>query len=187
MRCGAVDRAGTAATPPQTPPQMVVCPNPSNLDNGAAKRLEVVEDTTDVTLQGTGPVPIRHVADADRVAFVGSEGRYGVADVSVIEARDHVLSCTCANGCVLTTINVIEERHRPNCRVVISQTDSIGVVIPQRVITNGGVCNSINIEEQRVVAKSVVAVSVNVIEKRTGTDTIVVPPKGKTVREGVIK
>src|SRR5690348_10353833 len=102
---------------PKIPAEMIVCHIQSNLDNGAAKRLEVVEDTTDVTRQGTGPVPIRDVADADRVAFVGSEGPNGVADVSVIEARDHVLSCTCANGCVLATIYVIEKRHRPNCRV----------------------------------------------------------------------
>jgi hypothetical protein len=81
----------------------------SNYNNAAANRLEVVEDTTDVA--GFGPVPVREVADADRTAFVrkwvsdGVLGTNEVADVSVIEAIDHVLSCEIANGGVITAIN----------------------------------------------------------------------------------
>jgi hypothetical protein len=61
----------------------------SNFNNGAANRLEVIEDTTDEALLGIAP---REVVDADRTAFVASAGTNEVADVSVIEAIDYVLS-----------------------------------------------------------------------------------------------
>src|SRR6266496_13538 len=63
----------------------------------------------------------------------------------------------------------------------------IRVIIPERVITNGSVCNTDSIEEKRVVAKSVVAVSVNVTNERTGADSIIVPAKWEAVCEDVIK
>jgi len=97
------------------------------------------------------------------------------------------LPCPCTDGCVLTAINVIKERHSANCCVVIAQTGCIRVIIKERVITNGGVCNAANIEEKREVAKSVVAVSVNVISERIGADSIVVSAKWEAVCEGVIK
>src|SRR5262249_59116468 len=57
----------------------------------------------------------------------------------------------------------------------------------KRVVTNGGVCNSVNIEEKRVVAKSVVTVSVTVIKERSGADTVVVPAKWEAVCQRAIK
>jgi hypothetical protein len=70
-------------------PAKLVCRKvQSNFNNGAANRLEVIEDTTDEAGQGPGPVSVREVADADRIAFVGGEGANEVADVSVIEASD---------------------------------------------------------------------------------------------------
>ena len=71
---------------------MVVRKVQGNYNNGGATRLEVVEDTTDEALCGPEPV-LRDVADADRTAFVdGSDGTLEVAEVSVIEAIDQVLS-----------------------------------------------------------------------------------------------
>jgi len=154
----------------------------SNLNNGTANRLEVVEDTTDVALQGAGPVSVRDVADANRIAFIVGEGTNEVAYVSVIEACDHVSSCGIANGGVITAINVIKERRSANCRVAIGQTEFI-----KRIITNGSVCNSVNIEEERVVAESVVAESITVIKERAGADSIVVPAQWETVCQFTIK
>jgi len=159
----------------------------SNSNNAAANRLEVVEDTTDIALQGPSPVPVRDVADADGIAFVAGEGTNEVADVSVIEASHHISSCGIANGGIITAINVIEECRSANCRVAIAQTECIRVIIPQRVIANGSICNAANIEEKRVGAKSVVAVSVNVASERIGADSIVVPAKWEAVCERVIK
>src|SRR5438552_4514740 len=133
------------------------------------------------------PFPFETVADADRIAFVGGEGTNQVADVRVIGARDDVLSCSFTHGCVLAAINVIKQCHSANCRVVIAQTECIRVVIPERVITHGGVCDAVNIEQKRVVTKGVVAVSVNVTKERTGTDSIVVPAKWEAVCGEVIK
>ena len=70
---------------------MVVRKVQSNLNNrGAVNRLEVVQNTTDVALEGPRTVPVREVADADRIVFVGGEGTNQVADVSVIVASDQV-------------------------------------------------------------------------------------------------
>ena len=76
------------------PAKVVVIKVYSNLNNvDAVNRLEVVEDTTDEALCGPEPVR-REVADADRTAFVGdgAEGTNEVAEVSVIDASDQVLS-----------------------------------------------------------------------------------------------
>src|SRR5215469_6813944 len=187
LRRATLYRCATILAWAKIPAKVVVLKVQSNLNHGTANRLEVVEDTTDEALRRPGPVPVRDVADADRIAFVIGEGTNEIADVNVIEARDQVLSCRFTHGCVLTTINVVEERYSANCRVVIAQTERIRVIIPERVITNRGVCNSVNIEEKRVVAKSVVAVSVNVTNERTGAKSVVVPAKWETMCEKVIK
>ena len=46
-------------------------------------------------------------------------GTNEVAEVSVIEAIGQVCSYPCTHACVLTTINVVQERRSANCRVVI--------------------------------------------------------------------
>ena len=88
---------------------------------------------------------------------VGLFGTNEVADVSVIEASHHVWSCPCTHGCVLTAINVIEERRSANCRVVVGKTASAEVIILERDITNGGVCSAMLIFEKRRITKRVVA------------------------------
>jgi hypothetical protein len=149
-------------------------------NGGAVNRLEVIEDTTDEALCGPEPVN-RDVGDADRTAFVGGEGTNEVAEVSVIDASDHVWSCPCTHGCVLTPINVIEERRTANCGIVIGQTHSIRVIKRERSITKGGVFTAENIREKRGVPKSVVAESVSVILERKGADSVV--EGGITVRK----
>src|SRR5439155_11096554 len=162
------------------PAKVVVCKVQSNLNNGAANRLEVVEDTTDEALCGPEPV-LREVADADRTAFVGDgAGAHRintrtnkVADVSIIDASDQVWSSPCTHDCVLTAINVIEERRTANCRVVVAQTESARVIKRERDITKGGVFSAENIIVKRGVAKSVVAESANVTKERSGADSVV--------------
>ena len=121
---------------------MVIRTVQGNLNNGAANRLEVVEDTTDVALFGIAP---REVADADRTVFFRGLGTNEVADVSVIEASDHISPGGIANDCVITAINVVKECRRPNCRVAIGQTEGIRIIISKRVVTRGGVSNTVNI------------------------------------------
>src|SRR5205823_8588739 len=82
-------------------------------------------------------------------------------------------SCPYTQGCVLTTINVIEERKTANCRVVIAQTGSIRVIKRERDITNGGVFRGDLVKEKRGSAKRVVAESVSVTIERTGADSVV--------------
>src|SRR5439155_14481386 len=162
------------------PAKVVVCKVQSNLNNGAANRLEVVEDTTDEALCGPEPV-LREVADADRTAFVGDgAGAHRintrtnkVADVSIIDASDQVWSSPCTHDCVLTAINVIEECRTANCRVVVAQTETTRVIKRERDITKGGVFSADNIREKRGVAKSVVAESVSVLNERKGADSVV--------------
>jgi hypothetical protein len=71
------------------PAKVVVRKVKSNFNNAAANRLEVIEDTTDEALLGIAP---REVVDADRTAFVADAGTNEVAEVSVIEAIDDVIS-----------------------------------------------------------------------------------------------
>src|SRR5205809_4407922 len=154
-------RYATTLARAKIPAKVVVIKVQSNLNNGGAvNRLEVIEDTTDETLKGPAPVSVRDVTDADRTVFVGGEGTNEVADVSVIGASDHVWSCPCPHGCLLTAINVIEERLSANCHVVVSQTHSIRVTKREREITNGSVFAGVNIEKKRGIAKGVVAESV---------------------------
>ena len=107
------------------------------------------------------------------LSFVGHRGTNEVADVSVIEANDHVWSCPCTHGCVLTAINVIEERRTANCRVVVGKAGSARVIKRERDITNGGVFSGENVVEKRGFAKGVVAESVKVVKERKGADSIV--------------
>ena len=69
-----------------------------------------------------------------------------VADVSVIEASDHVWSCPCTHGCVLTTSNVVQERRSANCRVETGAASS-RVIILERHITNGGILSASDISK----------------------------------------
>jgi hypothetical protein len=146
----------------------------SNFNNGAANRLEVIEDTTDEALCGPEPVN-RDVCDADRVGFPADGGTNELAQVSVTEVSDsnQVWSCPCTHDCVLTAINVIDERPSANCCVEVGKTGCIPVIKRERVITNRCVKNAYNIGSKRGVAKSAVAESVNVTKERTGADSSV--------------
>ncbi len=106
-------------------------------------------------------------------AFVASGGTNEVANVSVIEASDHVFPCPCTHGCVLTAINVIEERRTADCDVVIGSAGSIRVIKREREITHSGVYSGDLIREKRGLAKSVVFESVDVTKERKGADSIV--------------
>ena len=175
LRCVTMRRSRCATTPASASviAKVVVIKVQSNYNNVAANRLGVVEDTTDVALQGPGPVPVREVADADGTVFVVGFGTNEVADVSVIEAIGQVCSCHCTHGCVLTTINVIEERLSANCRVVIGIAVSSRVIILEREITNGGILSAMLISEERGIAHGIVTESVLVILERRGTESTV--------------
>src|SRR5205823_3335117 len=100
-----------------------------------------------------------------------------VADVSVVEASDHVFSCPCTHGCVLTATIVIEERRTANCRVVVRGAGSAEVIKRERDITNGGGRSGDGINDKRGRANSVVA-GIVVIKERLKTEGGVVVGSG---------
>ena len=135
------------------------------------------------------PAPFPFERSPMRIVPLSSaaEGTNEVADVSVIEAHDHVWSCPCTHGCVLTTINVIKERRRANCRVVVAQTGSARVILVQcqrpdsnvlrgrgiaveRLIPIGDVFITVDVSAEGAAASSRVAVADCVVIERDYAD-----------------
>ena len=99
------------------------------------------------------------------LAFVGdgAEGTNEVAEVSVIEAGDHVWSCSCTHGCVLTAINVIQKRLGTNGCIVVA------VIVIERLKSSGCVITA-GAVKQRAGTGSRILVPTSIVKKRIPSD-----------------
>ena len=179
-------RRATTLARANIPAKVVVIKVKSNFNNGAANRLEVIEDTTDEALCGPEPVN-RDVGDADRIGFLGDGGTNELAHVSVTVAKggNQVWSCPCTHDCVLKAINVIEERRSANCRVAdaggvfMERTKTsgrivVGGVAVERTITIGCVVIPANVGRERVSASGTIEKPASVAKERINASSGVV-------------
>ena len=94
--------------------------------------------------------------------FVAGEGTNEVADVSVIEASDHIWSCPCAHRCVLTAINVTESRRTPTAVLLLARPFPVESLNASAISPMAVLSEAVDYWKKRGLAKSVVAESVSV-------------------------